>query len=80
MAERFLELPSGDRADILRAMASRLGRTEIILEKDVWVCWTLGALFGLANREAMAFKGGTSLSEVYGAIARFSEDLDVTVD
>lgn len=80
MAERFLDLPSGDRADILQAMATRLGRTEIILEKDVWVCCTLGSLFGLANREAMAFKGGTSLSKVYGAIARFSEDLDVTVD
>ncbi len=80
MAERFLELPPADRADILQAMATRLGRTEVILEKDVWVCWTLGALFGLPNREAMAFKGGTSLSKVYGAIARFSEDLDVTVD
>jgi Nucleotidyl transferase AbiEii toxin, Type IV TA system len=28
----------------------------------------------------MAFKGGTSLSKVYGAIKRFSEDVDVTVD
>jgi hypothetical protein len=28
----------------------------------------------------MAFKGGTSLSKVYGAIRRFSEDVDVTVD
>ena len=28
----------------------------------------------------MAFKGGTSLSKVYQAINRFSEDVDVTVD
>jgi len=28
----------------------------------------------------MAFKGATSLSKVYGAIRRFSEDVDVTVD
>lgn len=28
----------------------------------------------------MAFKGGTSLSKVYGAINRFSEDIDVTLD
>lgn len=28
----------------------------------------------------MAFKGGTSLSKVYQAIERFSEDIDVTVD
>lgn len=28
----------------------------------------------------MAFKGGTSLSKVYRAIDRFSEDIDVTLD
>ena len=28
----------------------------------------------------MAFKGGTSLSKVFGAIARFSEDVDITLD
>ncbi|WP_233789049.1 nucleotidyl transferase AbiEii/AbiGii toxin family protein [Dickeya zeae] len=28
----------------------------------------------------MAFKGGTSLSKVYQAIERFSEDIDVTID
>lgn len=28
----------------------------------------------------MAFKGGTSLSKVYGAIDRFSEDVDITLD
>jgi hypothetical protein len=28
----------------------------------------------------MAFKGGTSLSKVYRAIERFSEDIDITVD
>ena len=28
----------------------------------------------------MAFKGGTSLSKVFGAINRFSEDVDVTLD
>lgn len=28
----------------------------------------------------MAFKGGTSLSKVYGAINRFSEDVDITLD
>jgi hypothetical protein len=28
----------------------------------------------------MAFKGGTSLSKVYGAIRRFSEDVDVAID
>ena len=40
----------------------------------------LGLLFTLPCRKPMAFKGGTSLSKVYHAIERFSEDIDVTVD
>ncbi|MCY4306883.1 MAG: nucleotidyl transferase AbiEii/AbiGii toxin family protein [Rhodobacteraceae bacterium] len=28
----------------------------------------------------MAFKGGTSLTKILGAINRFSEDVDVTLD
>ena len=34
----------------------------------------------MPGRLPMAFKGGTSLSKVYGAIRRFSEDVDVTID
>jgi predicted nucleotidyltransferase component of viral defense system len=29
----------------------------------------------MSGRFPMAFKGGTSLSKVFGAIARFSEDM-----
>jgi hypothetical protein len=34
----------------------------------------------MPGRLPMAFKGGTSLSKVYGAIKRFPEDVDVTVE
>jgi len=40
----------------------------------------LQTLFTLPGRLPMAFKGGTSLSKVFGAIARFSEDVDITLD
>lgn len=40
----------------------------------------LQALFTMPGRLPMAFKGGTSLSKVFGAIARFSEDVDITLD
>ena len=30
-------------------------------------------------RDAVVFKGGTSLSKVYDAIERFSEDIDLSV-
>jgi hypothetical protein len=44
------------------------------------VCWVLNELFTMPNRKQMVFKGGTSLSKVYNAIKRFSEDVDVTIN
>ena len=45
-----------------------------LLEKDVWVVWTLGALFDSPLAADLTFKGGTSLSKAYKVINRFSED------
>ena len=80
MAELFLALDARERADILRTVAARSGRSAVILEKDVWICWVLEALFSMPDPHPMAFKGGTSLSKVYRVIDRFSEDVDVTLD
>ncbi len=80
MGEAFLSLHARERADILRTVAARSGRAAIILEKDIWVCWVLQALFSMPDPHPMAFKGGTSLSKVYRIIDRFSEDVDVTLD
>lgn len=51
-----------------------------LLEKDVWVVWTIQTLFQSPFAEHLAFKGGTSLSKAYGIIRRFSEDVDLTYD
>ncbi len=80
MPEQFLHLPVGDRREILQTAATRLGQQATVLEKDVWACWTLQTLFSMPDAHPMAFKGGTSLSKIYGAINRFSEDVDVTLD
>jgi predicted nucleotidyltransferase component of viral defense system len=80
MAESYLALPVSDQKDILQASAASLGRNASVLEKDIWVCWALETLFSIPNAHPMAFKGGTSLSKVYNAIARFSEDVDITLD
>ena len=80
MAEAFLSLGVRDRADILQTVAARSGRAAIILEKDIWVCWVLQALFSMPDPHPMALKGGTSLAKVYRIIDRFSEDVDVTLD
>lgn len=51
-----------------------------IIEKDFWVCWTLRHLFEILQfRPHLIFKGGTSLSKVYRAIERFSEDVDLSL-
>ena len=70
-----------DRRDLFAATARRFGTAEQNVEKDFWVCWTLDALFNELgqDRPRLLFKGGTSLSKAYGLIARFSEDIDVTV-
>jgi hypothetical protein len=60
-----------------------------MLEKDLWVVWTLHNLFALEGQTlrldgfqggvmpTMAFKGGTSLSKVYRVIEGFSEDVGI---
>ena len=80
VAEPFLSLGARERADILRTVATRSRRSAVILEKDIWVCWVLQALFSMPDPHPMAFNGGTSLSKVYRVIDRFSEDVDVTLD
>lgn len=80
MPETFLRLPLSEQAEILNGLAPELGRAANVLEKDVWVCWVLQQLFQMPGRLTMAFKGGTSLSKVFDAISRFSEDVDVTLD
>lgn len=76
----FLRLPIGEQADILSAMSAKTGRSAQVLQKDVWVCWGLKEVFGSQTGIRMAVKGGTSLSKVFQAIHRFSEDVDVTLD
>lgn len=52
-----------------------------VVEKDFWVCWTLKQLFEHPKlSKQLIFKGGTSLSKVFGLIDRFSEDIDLVLD
>lgn len=74
-------LAAEDRKDLFGETARRRGLTAPIAEKDFWVCWTLRRLFaGEGMPAGLLFKGGTSLSKVYRAIDRFSEDVDLSLD
>ncbi len=69
------------RADVFAETAERKGLPEAVVEKDFWVCWMLKQLFSIeAFCGRLLFKGGTSLSKIFHAIHRFSEDIDLAVD
>ncbi len=76
----FLSLDREEQADIITAASAQLGKNPVVLQKDLWVCWALQALFNIPDRIEMVFKGGTSLSKVFDVIHRFSEDVDITLD
>lgn len=78
MNKSYFDLELDDQRALLRIAEDKLGLSDTIIEKDLWLCWLLDALFALPLK--MAFKGGTSLSKVFGLINRFSEDVDITID
>lgn len=72
---RVATLPEKERNELFTLTAERLGMgTVAVVEKDFWVCWTLKQLFEHPElSKQLIFKGGTSLSKVYGMI-----DLEAT--
>lgn len=75
----FLELPMDEQRLYIQQAAIRRNVSPIIIEKDFWVCWLLSVLFTTEFADSLVFKGGTSLSKVFGAIDRFSEDIDLSL-
>lgn len=80
MPDHFLRLSKDDRENALGVAAEKTRRPAHLLEKDVWVVWALRTMFQAPFGHQLVFKGGTSLSKAYGAINRFSEDIDLTWD
>jgi len=79
--DEVARLSEQDRADLFAVAAEQRGLSRAVIEKDFWVCWMLGRVFALTRPPAeILFKGGTSLSKAYGAIDRFSEDIDLVLD
>ena len=78
MSNRFLALSTQDRKLAFDNAALSLHLNAVILEKDFWVSWLLSLLFAQPELAPfLVFKGGTSLSKVFGVIDRFSEDIDL---
>lgn len=81
MAEtRFWSLSPAERTEAVSLATRRLRRADYLLEKDIWVVTVLDILFSAPFGGDLVFKGGTSLSKAWGAVRRFSEDVDITYD
>lgn len=76
----FFNRTPEDQATVIREVAARRDISAVMVEKDFWVSWTLAVLFAHPEfSDQLVFKGGTSLSKVFGVIERFSEDIDLSV-
>jgi hypothetical protein len=80
MPETYFSLTTADQAELLDTASARSSRPAHLLEKDVWIVWTLTCLFSSPLADRLTLKGGTSLSKAYNVIYRFSEDIDLTYD
>ncbi|MDE6643154.1 MAG: nucleotidyl transferase AbiEii/AbiGii toxin family protein [Muribaculaceae bacterium] len=77
---KFLTLTETQRRTVFEQTAAKIKLPVAAIEKDFWVTEILNILFSLPYAEKMVFKGGTSLSKVWGVILRFSEDIDIAID
>lgn len=79
--DKVAHLSQQDRSDLFAETANAMRTTPAIVEKDFWVVWVLSRVFANAElARILKFKGGTSLSKVFGLIGRFSEDIDLILD
>lgn len=73
-------MSAADQRLIIEQTAIRLSLPKQAVEKDLWVTAMLQIMFSLPCARNLVFKGGTSLSKVWGLINRFSEDIDLAID
>lgn len=76
----FLKLSNEQKRLLIAQTSMRTGLKKQVIEKDLWVTVMLQIIFSLPFADKLIFKGGTSLSKVWGLISRFSEDIDIAID
>ena len=79
--DKLLQISEEELALVIQNTSEKLNLSTAIIEKDFWVCVVLRYLFSeFKYNNHIVFKGGTSLSKVYGIIDRFSEDIDLALN
>jgi hypothetical protein len=57
VAESWFALSQADRVEALEYAAAQSGRPAHLLEKDIWVVWTLSAIYASPIADTLTFKG-----------------------
>lgn len=76
----YFSLTTAQQRTLLEQTAIKKALPKQAIEKDLWVTMILQIVFSLPCADNLVFKGGTSLSKVWGLINRFSEDIDLAID
>lgn len=76
----WFTLTPQEKFEVISQTSATTMYSEVVIEKDWWVCMVLRAVFQSKYSEYIVFKGGTSLSKAYSVIERFSEDVDLIID
>lgn len=77
---KWRELNKDEQIAAIQNVAGMKNIPPQAVEKDLWVTTILQIVFSLPFAGCLIFKGGTSLSKVFGKIERFSEDIDLAID
>ena len=78
---KWIDLDLAERRVVLQTVEDKEKLQQVAaIEKDWWVTAVLKALFQTSCKDALSFKGGTSLSKGWGIIERLSEDIDLALD
>jgi len=78
---KWIDLDLAERRVVLQSVEDKEKLQQVAaIEKDWWVTAVLKALFQTSCKDALSFKGGTSLSKGWGIIERLSEDIDLALD
>ena len=80
MRNDYFSLNPAQQRQVIEQTAAKLNLPVQAIEKDLWVTAILQVLFTLPCAHGLVFKGGTSISKVWNAINRFSEDIDLAID
>lgn len=80
MQNNYFSLNPVQQRQVIEQTAAKLNLPVQAIEKDLWVTAILQVLLTLPCAHGLVFKGGTSISKVWNAINRFSEDIDLAID